>query len=304
MDYLVTIGMNPKLDKLLDKNPIYQIGPPSFGEISALGLGHLMARMKGEDKHDPTKPDFLDGYLEAHQKDPETVDVFRIMSYMLVNIAAGADTTACALRSILWISLKNPHVYKQLEAEILGANFSTLPAPFTEARQLPYLDAVVRECLRYLPGNCFAQERKVPKGGISLPDGSHVPEGTEIGFNAYVLHRNKEVWGPDAEEFKPERWLQDAGESEEIFKERLQHMNNVDLSFSAGSRKCIGMNIGKMEVYKTVPTLISLFEWQLADPTKDWRIHNSIFPRQSGVELKIKKREGTDDTLASMNLDY
>lgn len=304
MDYLVTVGMNPKLDKVLDKNPIYRIGPPTFGSITNLGLGHLMGRMKGEDKHDPAKPDFLDRYLEAQKAYPDVVDVYRILSYMLVNIAAGADTTAVSLRSVFYLSLKHPNVYKRLEAEILEAKFSSLPAPYSEARKLPYLEAVSRECFRYLPGNCFAQERRVPQGGLTLPDGSHVPEGTAIGFNAYVLHRNKEVWGPDAEQFKPERWLQAPGESDTAFSERLRQMNNADLSFSAGSRRCIGMNIGRMEVCKTVATLVRLFAFKLDDPQRDWTIHNSIFPRQSGVVLKMTKREGTEESMANMSSDY
>lgn len=304
MDYLVTIGMYPKLDKYLDKNPYIRIGPPAFGSITNLGLGHLMARMKGDDKHDPAKPDFLDRYLEAQQTHPEVVDVYRILSYMLVNLAAGSDTTAVSLRSIFWLSLRHPHVYARLEAEVLAAAFSKMPAPYAETRRLPYLEAVTRECLRYLPGNCFAQERYVPAGGLTLPDGSHVPQGTAIGFNAYVLHRNKEVWGPDAEDFVPERWLPAEGESNDAFEARLQAMNNADLSFSAGSRKCIGMNLGKMEVSKSVATLIKLFAFELADPSKDWTIHNSIFPRQSGVLLKMKRRDGTADQVAAMDVDY
>jgi cytochrome P450 len=304
MDYLVTVGMYPKLDKFLDKNPVVRIGPPAFGSITNLGLGHLMARMKGEDKHDPAKPDFMDRYLEAQQQHPDVVDVYRILSYMLVNLAAGSDTTAVSLRSVFYLSLKHPNVYSRLEGEILSAKFSKLPAPYAEARKLPYLEAVIRECLRYLPGNCFAQERYVPAGGLTLPDGSHVPQGTAIGFNAYVLHRNKEVWGADAEDFVPERWLQADEESDDAFEKRLRGMNNADLSFSAGSRKCIGMNLGKMEVSKTVATLIKLFAFELADPSKEWTIHNSIFPRQSGVILKAKKRDGTSEAVAVMDVDY
>lgn len=304
MDYLVTVGMIPVLDKFLDKNAVYRIGPPTFGAITNLGLGHLMGRMKGEDNHDAAKPDFLDRYLEAQQQYPEVVDVYRILSYLLVNIAAGADTTAVSLRSIMYLSLKHPNVYERLEKEILDASFTTLPVPFSEARQLPYLDAVISECLRYLPGDCFPQERLVPAGGLTLPDGTWVPEGTEIGFNAYVMHRNKDVWGSDAEEFRPERWLTQRGESEDGLKERLNAMNNASLAFGAGSRKCIGLNLGRMEIFKTTATLLKLFEFELADPSKEWTIHNSIFPRQSGVNLRMRRREGTANVVRDMNSSY
>ena len=303
-DYFARVGMNPTLDKLLDKNPVIRIGPPAPSSIAQLGTSHLMGRINGEDGHDPAKPDFLDRYLEAQKQYPDVVDVYRILSYMLTNLSAGADTTAIAIRSMLYLSLKHPAVFRRLEAEILAADFSRLPAPYNEARQLSYLEAVTREALRYLPGDCFAQERCVPAGGLTLPDGSHVPEGAAIGFNAYVLHRNKETWGADAEEFRPERWLRAEGEEEEAFRARLQGMNAVDLSFGAGSRRCLGINLARMEVVKTVATLVRLFEMELADPDADWTIHNSIFPRQSGVIFRIKKREGADDKIAAMDVDY
>lgn len=297
MHYLVTIGMQHKLDNLLDKNPIFRIGPPSFGTITAVAMGHLMSRYAGTDGHDPAQPDFLDRYIEAKKLHPDDVDDNRILSYLLVNLAAGADTTAVALKSVLYLGLKHPRVWKRLQADILAAPFASegtlhLPAPYAQTRAIPYLEAVIREALRLYPGNCFPQERYVPAGGLRLPDGSLVAEGTAVGFNAYVLHRNKAVWGEDAEEFRPERFLRGEEESEEEFKARMTHLNNCDLSFGEGSRKCIGMNLGMMEVYKTVATLIARFEFELADPEAEWTIHNRLFPAQSGVIMRIRRRPG------------
>lgn len=119
---------------------------------------------------------------------------------MLVNIATGADTVAVSMCSLLYLPLKHPAIYQRLQSEILNADFSTLLVPYAEACQLPYLDTVIRERFHYLSGSCFPQERYVPKGGLNLPDGSHVSEDTAIGFNADVLNRNKKVRGPDAED--------------------------------------------------------------------------------------------------------
>lgn len=173
-----------------------------------------------------------------------------------------------------------------------------LPAPYAQARSIPCLEAVIREALRLYPGSCFTQERYVPEGGVSLPNGDHVPAGVALGLYTYVLYRNKGVWGEDAEVFRPERWLRaqdDDGvetETEEAFKVRLTHMNANDFSFGAGSRTCIGKNLGMMDVYKTVATLVAMFRFELADPGMEWTIHNSMFPRPSGVVLKIEKMDG------------
>lgn len=215
---------------------------------------------------------------------------------MLVNLAAGADTSAAALRTIFYLSLKHPAVWKKLSEAVLAAPFAQpgnvqLPAPYTQTRAIPYLEVVIREALRLYPGNLFPQERIVPAGGLKLPDGRFVPEGTAVGFNAYAMHRNKAIWGPDAEEFRPERFLRSSGESEAAFNERMRLYNDSDLTFGAGSRRCIGMNLALMEVYKSTATLIAMFDFELA--TQDeWTVKAELFPRATGIICKIRQRAG------------
>ena len=50
-------------------------------------------------------------------------------------------------------------------------------------------------------------ERHVPTGGETI-SGIHLPEGTVVGINAWVLHQNKEIFGNDANAFRPERWIE------------------------------------------------------------------------------------------------
>jgi cytochrome P450 len=67
-------------------------------------------------------------------------------------------------------------------------------------------------------------------------------------------------------------------------------MNAADLTFGAGSRVCIGRNLGMMEVYKVVATLVSRYEIELADPKGEWKTHNSFFVRQEGIEVRLRRR--------------
>lgn len=48
--------------------------------------------------------------------------------------------------------------------------------------------------------------RVAPKGGLTI-GGVFFPEGTVLSVNPYVIMRSKEIWGPDADEFNPDRWL-------------------------------------------------------------------------------------------------
>lgn len=68
-----------------------------------------------------------------------------------------------------------------------------------------------------------------------------IPAGTEIGANPYVIHRNKRVFGQDADRFRPERWLD---------LEQTAFMDKYLLTWGYGTRICLGKNIAMMETYK------------------------------------------------------
>ena len=102
LDYFALVGQIPILDFFLDKNPIIRMGPPSFSFITQLSIKFLQARLTGEDQHDPSKPDFLDKFLEAKKTHPDIVDDLMVISYFLINMIAGADTTAITLRAVIY----------------------------------------------------------------------------------------------------------------------------------------------------------------------------------------------------------
>ncbi|KAH8204472.1 hypothetical protein TruAng_001388 [Truncatella angustata] len=295
LDYFATVGQMPFLDFLLDKNPVIRIGPPNLGNVTRIALEHLISRLQGKDEHfDPQVPDFLHYFIDAKKLYPDTVDDSTILGYLLVNLLAGADTTAITIRAIFYFTLKNAAVYSKLEKEVLAAEFGEV-APFSAARALPYLEAVVREAMRLHPGVCMLLERYVPGGGLTLPDGSFVPAGTAVGINPYVVHRNRRVWGDDADAYRPERWLRGeppgpVDETEGAFRERLRLFNASDLTFGGGSRICIGRSLAQMEVYKIVATLVNRYEIEMVDPGKEWEVTGSWFCRQKGLECRLRAR--------------
>lgn len=209
-------------------------------------------------------------------------------------IVAGADTTAVSIRSAIYFCLKNPRVWRRLRDELAAAGLTkeSCPISYKDSKAIPYLDAIVREALRMLPGVSLSLERYVPEGGFRFQTGEVVPPGAIVGVNPYIICRNKSVWGEDAEEFRPERWLRDeeGGETEEAFSVRLRKMNDADLSFGAGSRICIGKHMGLMQVYKVVATIATLYDVELVDAKREWKVINSWFPRQEGLEVRISKR--------------
>jgi cytochrome P450 len=293
LDYFQAVGQMPWLDFVLDKNPIMRIGPPNLVNVTRIAVEAFGARLQGKDPHfNPAVPDYLQHFIESKSLHPDLVDDGAIVGYLLVNLLAGADTTAVTIRSVFYYCLKNPSTYARLVAEVRAAGFDrNRPVAAAAANKLPYVEAVVREAMRFHPAVAMLLERYVPEGGLKLPDGSYVPAGAAVGLNAYVVGRNKDVYGQDADEFRPERWLQAKGETEAAYKARLQRMQASDLSFGAGSRICLGRHLALMEVYKIVATLVNRYEIELEDPDREWKVMGSWFTRQEGLITKISPRK-------------
>ena len=84
---------------------------------------------------------------------------------------------------------------------------------------MPYLQAVMKEAMRMHPAVGISMPRYVPSGGAEI-GGRYYPEGTVVGVNAWVIHRDREVFGEDADVFRPERWLE--GDSKEMARNMYQ----------------------------------------------------------------------------------
>ena len=199
---------------------------------------------------------------------------------------AGADTTAIALCATVYFVLKQPRICRRLKQELVDAKLS-LPISYKTAQSLPYLDAVISESLRMHPAVGLPLERVVPPEGLRLPDGRTIPGGTIVGMNPWVVHADTNVFGEDAESFRPERWLPYDGEVD--YAARKRSMKETDLTFGAGNRVCLGKNVSLMEIYKIIATLFLQYDMELVDPKKQWHVQNSWFVRQSGIEVNMKR---------------
>ncbi|TVY35130.1 Cytochrome P450 monooxygenase [Lachnellula subtilissima] len=293
LDYFATIGQIPALDHWLAKNPIRPMGPPSFDPAAVFCAQQVIERKQSE-PNASRQPDMLDGFLDIQRVNPEAITDNDLISALLVNIVAGADTTASLLRSVVYYVLKNPKVHKRLQEELDSANLAT-PVPYAAAHTSIYSDAVIRESARIGPGVGLVLERIVPQGGLALSDGKLIPAGTIVGINPWVIHQDKDVYGEDAASFNPDRWLRDvaSGETEEDFQVRFSRMKATDLTFGAGNRICLGRNIALIQVYKAITTLFLTYDMSLVDPKKEWHVQNSWFVRQSDIDIKIQRRKAT-----------
>ena len=195
---------------------------------------------------------------------------------------AGSDTTAIAFRSLFYHLIKNPDVYKKLQGEVdRGFNSGQLKSPvkFSEAIKLDFLSACIKEALRVHSGVQLTMGRVVPTEGLEL-FGTFVPGGYWVGMNPAVVHFDKSIFGQDADEFRPDRWLgPDAA-----------MMDRYMLAFGYGSRTCIGKNISLAELHKLTPEVLRGFELEMADKNSTWKTRNLWFCKQENVIVRMKKR--------------
>lgn len=170
-------------------------------------------------------------------------------AHVTLLIQAGADTTGTALGVTLRFLLQNPSSLARCVQEIRtaeSANRLSTPVQYEETRQhLPYFAACIKESMRLKPSAPSLFGRLLPPEGKVI-DGVFVPGGTEVTSHSYTVHRDKALFGEDAEEFRPERWL----EGEEG---KAHEMEGGLFSWGMGYRVCLGKDIATMELFKVLP---------------------------------------------------
>lgn len=102
--------------------------------------------------------------------------------------------------------MKYPDTKQKLLEELKEAELPS-PAPWDAVYKLPYLDACIKEALRMNPAIGIPLERVAPEGGLQLC-GKYFKAGTVLGVNAWVVHKNREVYGEDADIWNPARWTE------------------------------------------------------------------------------------------------
>ena len=234
--------------------------------------------------------DFTDRFLKAARcGEWPGFNINLVVNWTLGNFTAGGDTTAIALRSVIYYILRSPSVYEQLMNELTKAKLA-VPVSWKQAQELPYLDACIREALRMHPSIGLGLEREVPATGLTLPDGFRVGKGVQVSMNPWVIAHNGTTFGSDVDEYRPIRWLPKEDESADVFLKRMKEMKRADLVFGAGSRSCIGRNISFLEIYKAVPSLLLSYRFSLVDPSR-WSVRNRWMVRQTGLDCYLRTSE-------------
>ncbi|PVH74486.1 cytochrome P450 [Cadophora sp. DSE1049] len=230
----------------------------------------------------PKSLPMLDKFLNSKCQDPEKFTDWDVIISCLNNTVAGSDTTGISLSAAMCYLMHNPPVLSKLREEVVQACGHDGDITFEKTRQMPYLNAVIKETLRVHPATGMTMPRVVPKGGKEIA-GKFFPEGTIVGINSWVAHASESVFGPDAAVFRPERWI-------ELSPEQLSLMERYYMPFGLGSRTCIGKNISLLEMTKLIPTLVRRYDFSIV-PGTDWTIKGRWFVKQRDLRCVVVPRE-------------
>ncbi|KAL8866759.1 MAG: hypothetical protein Q9198_008768, partial [Flavoplaca austrocitrina] len=145
----------------------------------------------------------------------------------LIQILAGADSTATALRTTLLYILTSPPTYSRLREEMtLAIEAGKVDYPVisnSQAQALPYLQACIKEGLRmFMPLHGLAGRVSPYPDGATI-NGVFIPPGTEVGLSNFAMNYRTDFYGPDADTFHPERWIENDAETVKRY-ERTQEL--------------------------------------------------------------------------------
>ncbi|ETI22274.1 hypothetical protein G647_06347 [Cladophialophora carrionii CBS 160.54] len=191
----------------------------------------------------------------------------------LLQILAGADSTATALRTTFLHILTSPPTYSKLrdeiEAAIEAGNVDYPVIKNSQAQALPYLQACIKEGLRmFMPLHGLAGRVSPYPNGATI-NGVFIPPGTEVGVASYAMGHRKDFYGPDADTFHPERWTENDEETIKSFEKYNE------LVFGTGRSSCLGKGIALMELGKAIFELLRHYDFTVVNPFKAMKVRSN-----------------------------
>ncbi|TID17005.1 cytochrome P450 alkane hydroxylase-like protein [Venturia nashicola] len=220
----------------------------------------------------------------------ETRDPIELRDHILGLLLAGRDTTAILLSWTFAELAQHPQLYADLRTSIIdtfGSNSKT-PLTFANLKSNHTIQNLLNESLRLHPvvplNNriCIKDTILPVGGGFSGTEPIAVQKGTLVNFVVYQMHRRKDIWGEDADEFKPDRW-----EGRKIGWEFVP--------FSGGARICLGQQYALTEASYLLVRFVQCFDRiESMGEAEGGRLRKgfglAMFPAD-GVRVRLRRAE-------------
>jgi cytochrome P450 len=194
------------------------VANPFVTWLQIMPMGHLfnttMKAMAERERNPDARFDLAAHWFKTLAQHPERMQLRDIHAQANTSVGAGADTVSCGLQAFVYHALRHPTAWHRVREELDAARrekgiCTDRVVAFEHAQQLSYLQACIKEALRVFGPVPMGLPRVAPKGGLTIGDRTF-PAGTILSINPWVMHYSKEIWGPDAHEFNPDRWLSES----------------------------------------------------------------------------------------------
>ncbi|KAI0259683.1 cytochrome P450 [Gloeopeniophorella convolvens] len=314
-----------------EKKSELENGPTNVSDNTIKSEGNLGDRMGGKD--------IMSILLKANaSSDPaEKLTEDELLGQMNTIIFAGFETSTNAISRLLHIIASRPDVQARLRGELrrakldyaasrdipVNGDWSDIELAYDMLMSLPYLDAVVRETLRVYPPTSLLSRtaRETTTLPLQYPILSSageemksvvVPQGTTVIMSILAANHNKAVWGEDASEWRPERWLSASGsrirygqgqELDGTLGDTAEGAAEVTpgsrggvkypgvyasmMTFLGGGRACIGFKFAEMEIKQIITTLISSMHFSLPTSTDEHGNQKEIYWMMNGLQTPV-----------------
>ncbi|KAK5988252.1 Cytochrome P450 monooxygenase -like protein [Cladobotryum mycophilum] len=222
---------------------------PFVTALGILPMGHLydtaVNALADRQANVDARADIVSYWLKAHEKDNDSLSIRSIQGNAVLALGAGSDTVASAMQAIIYHLVTNPTAYQRIQEELDRAQSGGT--------------ACIKESLRVFTPFASSLPRVAGKDGVTIGSCTF-PPGTVLSLHPWVIHHSKELWGPDAGQYNPERW----------FTEDIATRERYLISFSAGYSSCPGQNMARIQLSKLTATIMRDYDIRLVDENKPW----------------------------------
>ncbi|KAF7088252.1 hypothetical protein CFC21_091379 [Triticum aestivum] len=228
----------------------------SLGRLEALGreTSRVMDRIIDKHQHaGDEEKDFVDVMLRI-QKNDGSLRAGTIRAMITDLFGAASDTSATTLEWAMAELMGSPAALRRAQAEVRSALAGESRVREEALPDLHYLRLVLKETLRLHPAAPLLLPRECPESRHVL--GYTVPKGAMVLVNAWAIGRDAATWGADAEEFRPERFEEEAALD-------FKGTNFKFVPFGAGRRMCPGIAFGLAVVELALASFLFHFDWEL-----------------------------------------
>ncbi|KAK1038382.1 hypothetical protein LTS16_012041 [Friedmanniomyces endolithicus] len=270
-------GLKPYAKYLPD--PFFYKGMAAVQNLAGIAIARVNERLDAASRGEITRVDLLARLMEGKDEAGNKLGRAELTAEALTQLIAGSDTTSNTSCALLYHCLKHPEVVRKLQAELdeaLPGGDDEVPQ-YEQVRHLQYLEWVIAETLRVHSTSSQGLPRVVPPdAGVDLA-GHHFPQGVVLSVPAYTMHHSTEIWGADADEFRPERW-----------EKVTERQKSAFIPFSYGPRACVGRNVAEMEMALIVATVFRRYEFELYQEELETR--EGFLRKPLGLQVGLRRR--------------